>query len=128
MKTLLNEFKTFAMRGNVIDLAVGVVIGTAFGKVVSSLVENIIMPPLGLILGGVNFKNLNIALNPWSETPVFLQYGAFIQTIVDFVIIAFAIFIAIRFINKFSKKKEVPPPSKSAELLVLEDIRDSLKK
>ncbi|MBT0727254.1 large-conductance mechanosensitive channel protein MscL [Rosenbergiella australiborealis] len=129
--SLFKEFRDFAMRGNVVDLAVGVVIGAAFGKIVSSLVANIIMPPLGLLIGGIDFKNMAWTLKPAvGETPaVVMQYGIFIQSIFDFIIIAFAIFLAIKVMNKLYKKKEVekPAPKPSAEEVLLTEIRDLLK-
>ncbi|MBT0725689.1 large-conductance mechanosensitive channel protein MscL [Rosenbergiella sp. S61] len=129
--SLFKEFRDFAMRGNVVDLAVGVVIGAAFGKIVSSLVANIIMPPLGLLIGGIDFKNMAVTLKPAvGDTPaVLLQYGIFIQSIFDFVIIAFAIFLAIKVMNKLYKKKEVEKPvaKASAEEVLLTEIRDLLK-
>ncbi|MBN2029620.1 large-conductance mechanosensitive channel protein MscL [bacterium] len=107
---MLKEFKEFAMRGNVIDMAVGIIIGTAFGKIVSSLVNDVIMPPIGLLLGNVDFLNLAITLK--SQTveaeAVTLNYGVFINTIVDFIIVAFAIFIVIKQMNRLMPKKEVP--------------------
>lgn len=129
--SLFKEFRDFAMRGNVVDLAVGVVIGAAFGKIVSSLVANIIMPPLGLLIGGIDFKNMAVTLKPAvGDTPaVLLQYGIFIQSIFDFIIIAFAIFLAIKVMNKLYKKKEVEKPvaKASAEEVLLTEIRDLLK-
>ncbi len=129
--SLFKEFRDFAMRGNVVDLAVGVVIGAAFGKIVSSLVANIIMPPLGLLIGGIDFKNMAVTLKPAvGDTPaVLLQYGIFIQSIFDFIIIAFAIFLAIKVMNKLYKKKEVEKPAAkpSAEEVLLTEIRDLLK-
>ncbi len=130
--SLASEFKEFAMRGNVIDLAVGVVIGGAFGKIVSSLVDAIIMPVVGVLTGGVNFSTLavTIATSPKGE-PVLLKYGAFIQAVVDFLIIAFVIFIAIRAINQLNKKPPAapaaPPPPPRQEVL-LEEIRNLLAK
>ncbi len=130
--SLVSEFKEFAMRGNVIDLAVGVVIGGAFGKIVSSLVDAIIMPVVGVLTGGVNFSTLAVAIatSPKGE-PVLLKYGAFIQAVVDFLIIAFVIFIAIRAINKLNKKPApapaAPPPPPRQEVL-LEEIRNLLAK
>ncbi|MEH6889216.1 large conductance mechanosensitive channel protein MscL [Bacillus sp. JJ864] len=121
-----NEFKKFALKGNVMDLAVGVVIGGAFGKIVSSLVNDIIMPLLGLLLGGINFSKLAYPLG--KDT---LKYGAFIQTVVDFFIIAFSIFLFIKLFNKLAfkkeeeKKEEVPAPTK--EEVLLTEIRDLLK-
>ncbi|EXU77219.1 MULTISPECIES: large-conductance mechanosensitive channel protein MscL [Erwinia] len=129
--SLFKEFRDFAMRGNVVDLAVGVIIGAAFGKIVSSLVANIIMPPLGLLIGGVDFKSFSWVLKPAEgDTPaVVMQYGVFIQTIFDFVIVAFAIFMAIKLMNKLYKRKEVekPAPKPTAEELLLTEIRDLLK-
>ncbi|PKM02542.1 MAG: large conductance mechanosensitive channel protein MscL [Gammaproteobacteria bacterium HGW-Gammaproteobacteria-5] len=131
--SLLSEFKQFAMRGNVVDLAVGVVIGAAFGKIVSALVSGIIMPVVGVLVGGVNFADLAITLKPGTEgvEPVLLQYGLFVQSTVDFVIIAFAIFIAIKLMNKMQRKQEEAPPkpaAPSAEVTLLTEIRDALKK
>jgi large conductance mechanosensitive channel len=125
---LIQEFKTFAMRGNIIDLALAVIIGTAFGKIVSSLVENIIMPPVGFLIGGVSFGDLAISLETGVGAPVLIQYGIFLQAVLDFVIIAFVLFMMLRLLNKLQKEKEGEAPKKSAELQVLEDIRDTLKK
>lgn len=129
--SFFKEFRDFAMRGNVVDLAVGVIIGAAFGKIVSSLVANIIMPPLGLLIGGVDFKQFKWVLKPaQGETPpVVMEYGIFLQNIFDFIIIAFAIFIAIKLMNKLHKKKEVEKPvaKPSNEEVLLSEIRDLLK-
>lgn len=127
---LIEEFKAFAMRGNVIDLAFAVIIGTAFGKIVSSLVEDIIMPPVGFLIGGINFSDLAISLETGIGAPVLIKYGVFIQALFDFLIVAFVLFMALRLLNKLQKPKEAPAeaPKKSEELLVLEQIRDSLKK
>ena len=130
--SLINEFKAFAVRGNVVDMAVGIIIGAAFGKIVSSFVDGVIMPPLGLLIGGVDFSDLAIVLkDAVGEAPaVVLRYGAFIQTVVDFVIIAFAIFMAINAINHLKRKEaEAPsaPPAPSKEELLLTEIRDLLK-
>jgi len=125
--SLLKEFKDFAMRGNVIDIAVGVVIGAAFQSVVNSLVADIIMPPIGMLLQGVDFVHLKIQLN---ET-VAISYGKFIQSIISFLIVAFAIFTMIKVMNAMRKKeKERPaqPATKSDEALLLTEIRDLLKK
>lgn len=138
---LLNEFKTFAMRGNVIDMAVGVIVGGAFGKIVSSLVNDVIMPPIGVLVGGVDFKDLAITLKKASvdangiETApaVTLNYGMFLQNIFDFLIIAFVIFLMIKGLNALMKKKEtvsapVPPkPQPTEEQKLLAEIRDLLK-
>ncbi|MEQ1440121.1 large-conductance mechanosensitive channel protein MscL [Fontimonas sp. SYSU GA230001] len=130
---MLQEFRAFAMRGNVIDLAVGVIIGGAFGKIVSSLVADVVMPLVGLLVGGVNFSHLAITLKDAAgdHPAVLLSYGKFIQASVDFVIIAFAIFIAIKAINQLKKKEEAAPapaPAPSAEEKLLTEIRDLLKK
>ncbi|MCW4434567.1 large conductance mechanosensitive channel protein MscL [Listeria monocytogenes] len=124
MKKMLVEFRDFALKGNVLDLAVAVVIGAAFGKIVSSLVDNIIMPLVGVLLGGLDFTDLSFKVGK-----SVIQYGAFIQSIVDFVIIAFAIFIFVKVLTSFIKKKEqtveetpVPPPEE-----YLKEIRDLLK-
>jgi large conductance mechanosensitive channel len=130
---MLQEFKKFAMRGNVVDLAVGIIIGGAFGKIVSSLVNDIIMPPLGMLLKGVDFKTLAYIMREATEDAeaVTLNYGMFIQNIVDFVIVAFAIFLLIKGINKLNKKKEEAPPAPAAppaDVQLLTEIRDLLKK
>ena len=129
--SLLTEFKTFAMRGNVIDLAVCVVIGSAFGKIVSSLVDNIIMPPLGLLISNVDFKDLAITLSPATadKPAVTFGYGAFLQTCLDFTIIAFAIFMLVRLINKLAPKPEAAPPAPKGPTQeeLLTQIRDLLK-
>ncbi|WP_275419407.1 large-conductance mechanosensitive channel protein MscL [Halopseudomonas maritima] len=129
---LLDEFKTFAMRGNVIDMAVGIIIGAAFGKVVSAFVNNIVMPPLGLLIGGVNFTDLSIVLKEaeGEVAEVAIGYGLFIQSLVDFVIIAAAIFVAVRVMNNLKKKEEAAPaapPAPSKEEVLLTEIRDLLK-
>lgn len=136
---MLKEFKEFAMRGNVMDMAVGIVIGGAFGKIVSSLVADVLMPPIGMLLGKVNFADLGITLKKAvaatettaAETAVTLNYGKFIQSIVDFVIVAFAIFVVIKIMNGLKKKEEAAPaapaPPPKQELLLTE-IRDLLKK
>lgn len=130
---MVQDFKKFVMRGNVIDLAVAVIIGGAFGKIVSSLVNDIIMPLIGVILGGVDFKTLRWVIKPAvGETPeVAMLYGQFIQNIVDFVIIAFVIFMMIRLIEKAKKKPEpaapVAPPEPPADVKLLTEIRDLLK-
>lgn len=135
---MLKEFKEFAMRGSVVDLAVGIVIGGAFGKIVSSFVNDVLMPPIGMLLGGVNFTELQLILQDATTNEageevaaVSLKYGMFIQSIVDFVIIAFAIFLVVKTMNSLKKKKEAipaapPAPTKDQELLM--EIRDLLKK
>ena len=137
---LLDEFKAFAMRGNVVDMAVGIIIGAAFGRIVSSLVADVIMPPIGLLLGGVKFTDLKLILkDPVLDTTgavvtqaVSINYGNFIQTTVDFIIIAFAIFMMVKAMNSLRRKEvaapeEVPVPLPSKEELVLREIRDILK-
>jgi large conductance mechanosensitive channel len=130
--SLASEFKEFAMKGNVVDLAVGVIIGAAFGKIVSSLVGDIFMPTLGKVVGGVNFSDLAVGLgkDPTGKD-VLIKYGAFIQTIVDFLIIAFVLFLTIKFINRLKKPHPEPPPPPAppprSEIL-LEEIRDLLAK
>ncbi|MFZ7127978.1 MAG: large-conductance mechanosensitive channel protein MscL [Desulfobacterales bacterium] len=131
--SFVKEFKEFAMRGNVVDMAVGIIIGAAFGKIVSSFVADVIMPPIGLLIGGVDFSNLAITLKQATgeAEAVTLNYGLFIQTIFDFVIIAFAIFLAIKGMNALKRKEEAAPeapaPPPRQEVL-LEEIRDLLKK
>ena len=127
--SLLKEFKAFASRGNVIDMAVGIIIGAAFGKIVSSFVADVIMPPIGIILGGVNFSDLSIVLQAaQGDTPsVVIAYGKFIQTIIDFTIIAFAIFMGVKAINRLKRKEEAAPPAPTKEQELLSEIRDLLK-
>ena len=133
--SLGSEFKEFAMRGNVVDMAVGIIIGGAFGKIVSSFVKDVLMPPIGLLIGGVNFGDLAITLKEAvGDAPaVLLKYGAFIQATIDFVIVAFAIFMAIKAMNSMRKKEEEKPaeppkpPEPSAEEKLLGEIRDLLK-
>jgi len=131
--SMMSEFKSFAMRGNVIDMAVGIVIGGAFGKIVSSFVNDVLMPPIGMMMGGVDFSDLAVVLKEASGdvAAVTLNYGSFIQTVVDFVIIAFAIFMVIKAMNNMKKKEEeapAEPPKPSAEEVLLTEIRDALKK
>ncbi len=129
----IQEFKTFAMRGNVVDMAVGIIIGGAFGKIVSSFVADVIMPPIGVLVGNVDFTNLAITIKQASGdvAAVTLNYGKFIQSVVDFLIIAFAIFMMIKAMNTFKKKQEeapAAPPAPSAEVVLLTEIRDALVK
>lgn len=128
--SILKEFREFAVKGNVVDLAVGVIIGGAFGKIVSSLVNDVIMPPIGLLIGGVDFKDLAIVLKAaeGEAKAVTLNYGAFIQNVFDFLIIAFAIFIVVKGINKVKRKEEPAPAEPSAQEKLLTEIRDLLKK
>lgn len=133
----IKEFKDFAMRGNVMDMAVGVIIGGAFGKIVSSLVADVIMPPIGWLIGGVNFSDLKYELPAVIEgqEPATIAYGSFIQSCIDFLIIAFCIFLMIKFVTKLTSKKEepkaeepAPAPEPSAEEKLLTEIRDLLAK
>jgi large conductance mechanosensitive channel len=132
--SFVKEFKEFAVKGNVVDLAVGVIIGGAFGKIVSSFVNDIVMPPLGILIGGVDFKDLKVVLKAAVDatTPaVTLNYGAFIQAIFDFIIIALAIFVAVKAINKMKKEEAAAPAAPAApprEEVLLTEIRDLLKK
>ena len=128
--SFVSEFRDFAVKGNVVDMAVGVIIGAAFGKIVSSLVGDVVMPPLGMLIGGVDFSDLAVTLKAPMEgaAAVTVRYGKFIQTIIDFTIIAFAIFLAVKFINRMKKKEEVAPtapPTKQEQLLM--EIRDLLR-
>lgn len=138
MSSFIKEFKDFAMKGNVVDMAVGIIIGGAFGKIVSSFVNDVLMPPIGMLIGGVDFTNLKYVMQEAvvenGETikeVVSLNYGSFIQTVIDFLIIAFAIFIAIKAMNSL-KKKEEPAPAAPAEapadIKLLQEIRDELRK
>jgi large conductance mechanosensitive channel len=137
---MLKEFKEFAMRGNVMDMAVGIIIGAAFGKIITSLVNDVIMPPIGLLMGNVDFSNLflnltlgadysSVAAAEAAGAPI-IKYGIFINTVLDFTIVAFAIFLLIRALNKLKKKQEaapVAPPGPSAQEKLLAEIRDLLK-
>jgi large conductance mechanosensitive channel len=138
---MLKEFKEFAMRGNVMDMAVGIIIGAAFGKIVTSLVNDVIMPPIGLLMGNVDFSNLfvnltmdasfaSVAEAEAAGAPI-VKYGIFINTILDFVIVAFAIFLVIRALNKLKRKQEAapppPPPAPTTDQKLLAEIRDLLK-
>jgi large conductance mechanosensitive channel len=132
--SFFSEFKAFALRGNVIDLAVGVVIGASFGKIVSSLVDNIIMPPIGVLIGGIDFADLVLKIG----TPVadakgvvsggaIIKYGVFLNTILQFIIVAIAIFLVVKLMNRLTKKQEAAPAPPSAEVTLLTEIRDVLK-
>lgn len=133
---MLKEFKEFAVKGNVVDMAVGIIIGGAFGKIVTSLVNDIIMPPIGLLLGGVNFNQLAITLKEATadKATVLLNYGNFIQVVIDFILVAFAIFMLIKAMNSMKRKQEAAPaappapPAPTKEELLLTEIRDLLKK
>jgi large conductance mechanosensitive channel len=126
--SLMTEFKEFAMKGNVVDMAVGVVIGAAFGKIVSSLVGDVVMPLLGKVMGGVNFSGLAFSLgtSPSGE-PLLLKYGAFLQTVFDFVVIAAAIFMALKAINRLKAPPPAAPAAPPADVALLTEIRDLLK-
>ena len=128
---MMSEFKDFAMKGNVVDMAVGIVIGGAFGKIVSSFVADVLMPPIGLMLGNVDFSDLAVTLSAASESgeAVLISYGAFIQTVIDFIIIAFAIFMVVKAMNSMKKKEEAAPAAPAApskEEVLLTEIRDAL--
>lgn len=141
---MLKEFKEFAVRGNVVDMAVGIIIGAAFGKIVESLVKDVIMPPIGLLLGKVDFTNLFLVLKEGTTTGPYLtveiaqkagavtfNYGVFINTLISFLIVAFAVFLLIRAINQLKKKEEAKPAAPAApaeEVVLLREIRDALKK
>ena len=130
---LFDEFKEFAMRGNVVDMAVGIIIGAAFGKIVSSLVNDIIMPPIGLLLGGVNFSDLKLVMKAATDAApaVTWNYGSFIQVVIDFLIVAWAIFMIVKAINAAKKKEEeapAAPPAPTKDQELLSEIRDLLKK
>jgi large conductance mechanosensitive channel len=127
---MLKEFKEFAMRGNVVDMAVGIIIGAAFGKIVSSFVSDVIMPPIGMLMGGVDFSDLAYALGEGADAAT-INYGVFINTVLDFVIVAFAIFMVIKGMNAMKKKEEekpAEPPKPSKEEVLLTEIRDLLAK
>ncbi|MEO5811194.1 MAG: large-conductance mechanosensitive channel protein MscL [Rhodanobacter sp.] len=132
--SMLQEFKAFAMRGNVMDMAVGIVIGAAFGKIVTSLVDDVIMPPIGWITGGVDFSKLRWVLKPADNTDpanriaeVAISYGAFINTLITFIIIALAIFMVIKLMNRMQRKQAEAPAAPPADVALLTEIRDLLK-
>lgn len=131
--SMVSEFKDFAMRGNVVDMAVGIVIGGAFGKIVSSFVADVLMPPIGLMIGGIDFSDLAVTLKAATEDTeaVMLNYGTFTQTVIDFLIIAFAIFLVVKAMNSMKKKEEAAPPPEppkpSKEEVLLTEIRDALR-
>ena len=129
---MMSEFKEFAVKGNVVDMAVGIIVGAAFGKIISSFVKDIIMPPIGVMMGGVDFSDLAVTIQEAAgEIPaVVIKYGVFVQTIVDFVIIAMAIFMAVKAMNSMKKAEEEAPkeePAPSNEEVLLAEIRDLLK-
>lgn len=130
--SFIKEFKEFAVKGNVVDMAVGIIIGGAFGKIVSSVVSDIVMPPLGVLIGGVNFAGLKLTLKAaeGEAAAVTLNYGAFIQTVVDFTIVAFAIFLLVKGINSLKRKEAAAPsnpPPTPEDVLLLRQIRDALQ-
>jgi large conductance mechanosensitive channel len=133
---MLQEFRDFAMRGNVVDLAVGVIIGAAFGKIVAVLVDNVIMPPIGMVIGGIDFSKLTLTLKQAvlnvdgtvAAPAVEIGYGAFVNTIIQFVIIAWVLFLIVKGMNALKKAEEAAPAAPSEEILLLREIRDSLKK
>ena len=132
---MMSEFREFAVRGNVVDLAVGVVIGAAFGRIVTALVDGIVMPVIGLVTGGVDFSERAIVLQPatvdaaGAEVPaVLLKYGLFLQTLVDFALVAFVIFLVVKAINRLKRKEAEAPAAPSAEVVLLTEIRDALVK
>ena len=133
--SIIKEFREFAVKGNMVDMAVGIIIGSAFGQIITSLVNDVIMPPLGLLIGGVDFGDLAVTLKAAEADAeaVMLRYGAFMNTAINFMIIAFAIFMVIKAMNKLNRKEEAapappPPPAPPPEQLLLEEIRDLLKK
>lgn len=131
--SVIQEFKEFAVKGNVVDMAVGVIVGAAFGKIVSSFVADVVMPPIGVLLGGVNFSDLAVTIKEAADKSpaVVIAYGKFAQTVIDFTIIAFVIFMAVRFIASLKRKEEAAPAAPvapSAEQVLLTEIRDLLKK
>ena len=139
MSKFMQEFKEFAVKGNAVDMAVGVIIGGAFGKIVTSIVNDIIMPPIGYIIGGVNFSDLKyelpkVVVQGVELAPATINYGTFIETILDFIIVAFCVFMMVKGINRMSRKKAeepaapAPEPAPAAEEKLLEEIRDLLKK
>lgn len=132
--SMMSEFKDFAMRGNVVDMAVGIIIGGAFGKIVSSFVNDVLMPPIGVAIGGVEFSSLSMTIQEAAgdAAAVTINYGSFLQTVIDFLIIAFAIFMAIKAMNSMQRQEEAPeapaePPKPSNEEVLLTEIRDALR-
>jgi large conductance mechanosensitive channel len=125
---MIQEFKQFAIKGNVVDMAVGVIIGAAFGKIVTSLVTDVVMPPIGVVVGGVDFSKLAISLPGGAGGAVLISYGKFVQTVVDFAIVAAVIFLVVKGINSLKKKAEEAPAAPPAQEVLLREIRDLLKK
>lgn len=128
--SFFSEFKTFAMKGNVVDMATGIVIGAAFGKIVSSLVEGIIMPPIGLLIGGIDFSSIKTVIKAAGadgKGEVAIMWGSFLNTVITFIIIAFAIFLVIKMMNRMVKKQDAAPAAPPAQEVLLTEIRDLLK-
>lgn len=125
--SILREFREFAVKGNVVDMAVGIIIGAAFGKIVSSLVDHVMMPPLGYLMGRVDFSDLSFKMPVLSGDPVEIKYGMFINTLINFVIVAFALFILIKGINRLKRKAEAVTPGPTKQEALLTEIRDILK-
>jgi large conductance mechanosensitive channel len=124
---MVSEFKTFVQRGNVVDLAVGVILGGAFGKIVSSLVADVLMPPIGLAIGGLNFAELKMHIGGTAAAPVTINYGSFLQAAVDFLLVAFCVFLLVKAINTMKRAAPAPPPAATpADILLLTEIRDLL--
>jgi large conductance mechanosensitive channel len=128
--SVIQEFKEFAIKGNVVDMAVGVIIGATFGKIVTSLVTDVVMPPIGVLIGGVDFSNLALTLKAGAGTAptVVIGYGKFIQTVIDFAIVAAVIFVVVKGINSLKKKSDAAPAAPPAQEVLLREIRDLLKK
>jgi len=126
--SMISEFKEFIQRGNVVDMAVGVIIGAAFGKIVSALVDGVLMPPVGLAMGGVDFSDLLAVIGGTPEAPVTIRYGAFIQTLIDFLIIAFCVFLLVKAVNKLRKPAPAAPPEPPEDVKLLTEIRDLLRR
>jgi large conductance mechanosensitive channel len=127
--SMVSEFRDFIQRGNVVDMAVGVIIGAAFGKIVSALVDGVLMPPIGLAMSGVQFSELRAVIGGTPEAPVTLNYGAFIQTVIDFLIIAFCVFLLVKGVNRLRKPAPpAAPPEPPAEVKLLTEIRDLLRR
>ena len=127
---VLKEFKDFAMRGNVVDMAVGVIIGASFGKITGSLVNDVMMPPIGMLLGGVDFSDRAVTLRDATPTTpaVMMKYGVFINTVIDFIIVAFAIFLVVKLMNTLKKTEPPPPAAPTKEEVLLTEIRDALQR
>ncbi|HET8941255.1 MAG TPA: large-conductance mechanosensitive channel protein MscL [Rudaea sp.] len=128
--SFFSEFKTFAMKGNVVDMATGIVIGAAFGKIVSSLVAEVIMPPIGLLIGGIDFSNIKTVIKAAGadgKGEVAIMWGSFLNTVISFIIVAFAIFLVIKLMNRMMRKEEAAPAPPAADVVLLTEIRDLLK-